>query len=140
VPFFFIYSPTYFLADGKGNNYIFIPNYFFTSFLGVSAAFYGVSRRRAFRCKSSAVTPVGFPLQSLTQTTVSGGYDVLVFGKPTVFSMRLASSNLSGKSTFAASLSSILLILTIGVLDLFNSLTVITMQIYGFFLLIKNAL
>jgi hypothetical protein len=38
--FFFVYSPTYFLADGKGNNYIFIPNYFFTSFLGVSAAFY----------------------------------------------------------------------------------------------------
>jgi len=49
VPFFFVYSPTYFLADGKGNNYIFIPNYFFTSFLGVPAAFYGESRRRALR-------------------------------------------------------------------------------------------
>jgi sensor histidine kinase YesM len=61
-------------------------------------------------------------------------------GSPTVFSMLFASFSLSGNSTFSERWFSFLLILTIGVLFLFMSLIVITIQRYNYFLLIKNAL
>lgn len=60
-------------------------------------------------------------------------YSDFVLGNPTVLRILFASSNLSGNSTFAASLSSDLLILTIGILVLLISLIVIMSQRYNYF-------